>query len=428
MEKNKRNILIITAVILIGILALFFIIRLRNREPEQRVESGLGVAVETEKVSKEDFEIIYNYSGRVEYKDKKKISPRIGGEIREIYAAEGDKIKKGELLAKIDDREMQNNLNTAQAALREAELMLKKAELSSQNAANNLNESKAALKEAASDLKQWKNDYQRDKKLYEADAIAKAKFEQTKTQYEKSKARRERAEAAFKTAQNSLKIAEVEIENSKKRIEGSQNEVDNAQLKLSYTEIRSEIEGKLLAKYAEKGEMIGSMQPLFEYADSEEIELKSYVAMNDLADLKVGTELRVYFSSFPQKRFKTTIKEISPLADPQTMTTEVTAVLANLKNEIRDGMRAEVEFVAETKKDALIISNQAIFDYLSQPHVYRIENGRAERIKIERGITDGNYTVVKAGVKADDLLAVTNLNNLRDGVKVYLPEKEKGDD
>lgn len=428
MQKNKRNILIIAIIILVGLLSLFFIIRLKNKAPEETAETGLGVAVETEAVKKEDFEIIYNYSGRVEYKDKKKISPRIGGEIREIYLREGEEIKKGELLAKIDDREIKNNLSTAQAALQEAELMLKKAELSHENAVNNLNESKAALKEAASDFKQWQSDYRRDQKLYQADAIAKAKFEQTETQYLKSKARLERTEAAHKTAKNAVTIAAVDIENSKKRIERSQNEVDNAKLQISYTEIRAEIDGKLLEQYAEKGEMISSMQPLFATAVSEKIEIKSYVSMKDIVNLKPGSELRVYFSAFPAKNFKTTIKEISPISNPQTMTTEVTAVLANLEAEIRDGMTAEVDFVAERKKDVLLIPNQAVFNYLAEAHVYKIENGRAHRIKIATGMTDGNYTVVKSGVKEDDILAVSNINNLRDGVKVYLPQKENGAD
>ena len=127
MNKKAKMGLTILLIIIIGAAALIFIRQLKNREAQMDEEQNLGVPVETTEVKKDDFQIIYNYSGTVEYAGKRKISAQIGGAITDIYVEEGETLKKGDLLAKIEGQKLKNNLNSAQAAVKEAEIALKKA-------------------------------------------------------------------------------------------------------------------------------------------------------------------------------------------------------------------------------------------------------------------------------------------------------------
>ncbi|TDO94364.1 RND family efflux transporter MFP subunit [Halanaerobium saccharolyticum] len=428
MNKKAKMGLTILLIIIIGAAALIFIRQLKNREAQMDEEQNLGVPVETTEVKKDDFQIIYNYSGTVEYAGKRKISAQIGGEITDIYVEEGDEIKKGELLAKIDDEELKNNLNSAQAAVKEAKIALKKTKLSKEISENNLIESRAALNEAQSNYSQWKSDYERDKKLYQKNAIAEAKFEQTKTQFKKAAAQVERMKAAAASAEKSVEIAELNIKNSREKLKKAENEFENARLKLKDTEVKSPITAKVVREFAEEGEFTGVGQPLFEIAQPDRFEVKVQVGMQDLNKLKIGTKALISSPVLENENLKAEISEIASAADPRSRTTEVTISLKVNNLSLKDGDFVSAALVAESYKDVLIIPEKAIFNYQNKSYVYLIEEGKAVRKKIKRGASNGYYTIVKSSLAAGDKIAVSNLNDLQDNVKVYLSEQENGDD
>ena len=427
MNKKTKMVLTILLIIAIGAGALIFIRQLKNREPQVAEDEELGIAVETAEVQKDDFEIIYNYSGTVEYAGKRKISAQIGGEIINIYVREGQKVEKGELLAKTDDRELKNNLSSAETAVKEAEIALKKAELAKVVSKNNLVESKAVLKEAQSNYSQWQNDYERDKKLYQNNAIAEAKFEQTKTQFQKAAAQLERVEAALASSKKSVEIAGLDVETTAARLKKAKNELENARLKLKDTEVRSPISAEIVNEFAEAGEFTAAGQPLFEIAASDRIEIKVQVGMSDLNQLKIGTKALISSPALEQKEIEATISEIGSTADPKSRTTEVTLELKEKIN-LKDGAFVSAALIAEKLTDVLIVPEKAIFNYQAAPHVYLIKDGRAVRQKIETGATNGYQTVVKSSLSEGDQIAATNLNDLQDKTKVYLSEQENGDD
>lgn len=428
MKKKIKTSVIIVILIVIGIASLFFIRALRNREPQVAEENNLGVPVETAAVKKDDFEIIFKHSGTVKYLNRTKISPKIGGEITEIYVEEGDQVEAGQILAKIDDQELKNNLDSAQSAVEEAEIAVKKAEISKEISENNLRESRAALNEAQSNYSQWKSDYERDKKLYQKDAIAEAKFEQTKTQFEKAGAQLERMKAAAASAEKSVEIADLDIENSREKLKKAENELENARLKLKDTELRSPITAKVLRDFAEEGEVTGVGQPLFEIAQPERLEVKVQMGMKDLNKLKVGTKALISSPVLKQKNLEAEISEIASTADPKSRTTEVTINLKEKNLNLTDGSFVSAALVAESYEDVLIIPEKAIFEYQNEAHVYLIEEGKALRKKIETGAGNGYYTIVTSSLKEGDKIAVSNLNDLQDKQNVYLSEQENGDD
>ncbi|RAK08483.1 RND family efflux transporter MFP subunit [Halanaerobium saccharolyticum] len=428
MNKKAKMGLTILLIIIIGAAALIFIRQLKNRKLQMGEEQNLGVPVETTEVKKDDFQIIYNYSGTVEYAGKRKISAQIGGEITDIYVEEGETLKKGDLLAKIEDQKLKNNLNSAQAAVKEAENVLKKAKLSKEISENNLIESRAALNEAQSNYSQWKSDYNRDKKLYHKNAIAEAKFEQTKTQFKKAAAQIEKMKAAVASAEKSVEIAELNIKNSREKLKKAENEFENARLELKDTEIKSPITAKVVREFAEEGELIGVGQPLFEIARPERLEVKVQVGMKDLNKLKVGTKVLISFPALKNRNLEAEISEIDSTADLRSRTTEVTIIFKENNLTLKDGSFVAAALVAESYKDVIIIPERAIFNYQNKSHVYLIEEGKAVRKKIKKGASNGYFTIVRSSLAPGDKIAVSNLNDLQDKQKVYLSEQENGDD
>ena len=431
MKKNIKKYLLIALIIVLGIAALLFIIQLRNREAEKREKLDLGVAVETYQLKEADLEISLNYSGTVSYLNKARISPKIAGEIIDIYVEEGQEVEAGEVLAKLDDRELKNNLSKAEMAKQEAELAYRKAELSLENSKNNLEQSKAALNEAKSDLVQWRKDYQRDKKLYEEDVIAKVKFEQTATQYQKVRSRVQSMEAAVKSARTAIKIAESDLEIIQSQLSRAESELNNAGIRLENTEIKAPFSGVILDKIAEKGEFAASSQPLFMASKSLDlVEIESYIGMNDLSKIDLGTEAEITFSNLKGEKYRAEISEISPISNPQNRTTKIKFKVENREQHLKDGMAASVKIIAERFENELILPEKAVFEFRDQAHVYVIKDSKAEFRKVELGSSDGHSTVVKSGLEENEIVAISNINELRDGAAVYLgrEKNENGDD
>jgi len=428
MKKKIKTSVIIVILIVIGISALLFIRALRNREPQVAEEKKLGVPVETAVVKKDNFEIVFKHSGTVKYLNRTKLSSQIGGEITEIYVEEGDQVEAGQILAKIDDQELKNNLDSAQSGVEEAEINFEKVKLAKLVAENNHLESKAALREAQSDWQQWQNDYQRDKKLYQADAIAEAKFEQTKTQYQKAQARLERMKSSVSSAEKAVEIAELDIDSAEKKLEKSKNELKNADLKLKDSEIKAPSSSRIINSYIEVGENVGTAHVIFETAHTNVLEISAELGMKELRQVNPGTKAVIYYGQNDQNIIESEISKIDQASDPISRTTEVTIPVSNENNEFRDGDFAAVEITAESVNDALIIPNKAIFNFKGEPHVYLIRDGKAERIKIETGLSDGYFTVVKDGLNEEDQIAVTNINDLQNDTAVYLFRRENGDD
>ncbi|ADQ14206.1 efflux RND transporter periplasmic adaptor subunit [Halanaerobium hydrogeniformans] len=431
MKKNFKKYLIIALIIIVGIAALLLIIQLRNREAEKREELDLGVPVETYQLRKDDLEIILNYSGTVSYLNKARIFPQTQGEIIDIYVEEGQNIEAGEVLAKLDDREIRNNLSQAEMAKQETELAYKKAELSLENSKNNLVQSRAALNEAKSDLEQWRKDYQRDKKLYEEDVIARVKFEQKENQYLKARSRVESLEAALNIARTAITIAESDLEIRESQLNRAESELENARIRLDNTEVKAPFSGIILDKISEKGEMAASSQPIFLVSKSvEQIEVESHIGMSDLNKIAIGTEAEITFSNLKGEKFRTEISEISPISNPQNRTPKIKFKIDNREQVLKDGMAASLKIIADKIENELIIPNQAIFEFRDQAHVYVIKDSQAELRKIEPGISDGHSTVVEGGLNENEIVAVSNINELRDGAAVYLRSEqiENGDD
>ncbi len=454
MRKKIISIFIIIAVVAGTGVAIFKIKQLKKAKPVIQEKVSVGVPVESYLVKLDNIKVKYNYTGTVKYEDKIKISPQIMGMVKEIFVEEGEKIKKDQLLARLDDRELRtalkeaqnkimeskNRISSSQIGIKEAELGIKKAEVSLSDARNNLNEVEASINEAKADFDHWKSEYDRDKRLFEKNAIAEAKYDQTKTQFDKARARLERLKTSKESVQDKIELARLEIDHMQMKYKAAKNELkqakiqfklaknreDRAETQLSYTKLYAPIDGVVLDEMVEAGEIVGTTQPLFNIAATEPIEVHSSVGSKDLSFLNEGTPAQIEFDSLPGRVYETKINEISTMTDPNSHTTVVKFVLSNQNGMLRDGMFASVKIIPQSRNNVLSVPREAIFTYKGKPHVYVITAGKAERKTVKTGLSDGDFIEIKEGLKKGEKIAISNLNDLRDGVKVYLDGQMDG--
>jgi HlyD family secretion protein len=299
---------------------------------------------------------------------------RISGMIEELRFDEGDSVKEGDLIARLDDRELRDRRNKAEASLRTEESgvrqLLIAIELEERNsrgliaqARANLTASQARLNEllagsrpqeieearaemdrASSELKKLTLDWERAQRLYAAQSIskrewdtAKAAFEMAQAQYQRAREqydlvkegpRKETIEAARSKeaeARAALKVAEAttlkvealkqELETTRARVEAARAELDLAETLLKEAKLYAPISGIVLTKSMERGEIALPGSSLLTLGDLKKVWLRAYINETDLGRVKLGQPVKIFTDTYPGKAYPGRIAFISDKAE-----------------------------------------------------------------------------------------------------------------
>ncbi|WP_456433440.1 HlyD family secretion protein [Thermosulfuriphilus sp.] len=215
------------------------------------------------------------------------VASRVPGRIKEIFFSEGQEIKQGSLLARLEDAELLARERQAQAVLAEARARY-------QIAQANLEKLEAAFNKA-------QKDYQRYVSLRQKGIVSQGEFE--------------RVELQFRSTKADLKAARKGLQAAREAISGAQAALAEVRALLDYTRIKAPISGAILRKIANVGEMVSAGSPICLMADLDGIYLKAYVPERQIGLLALGQEARIYVDAFPDKAFPAWVGYISRRAE-----------------------------------------------------------------------------------------------------------------
>lgn len=312
-------------------------------------------------------------TGKLEAFKKVQVGAQVSGQIEKMYVSIGDHVSAGQVLAEIDPRTWQNQLNIAQARLSGdlAQLNSKKAQLA-----------------------QAKQDLVRQKALYEVGAIAQKALQA--------------AQIAHQTTQNELtQISE--------QIKQSQINVDTAKLNLGYTKLIAPIEGTVIAAPAEAGQTLNANQNtpnVVTIAQLDKMTVKTEVSEADV--VRVKPNMPAYFTLLgnQEKKYQATLRRIDPAPQAVSDNGNISANSAiyyyglfdvpNPDGVLRIGMTANVVINVQAAHNVLIIPVNMLPNPGSQRHqtVYVLQaNGEVEQREVTLGISDGIQIQVLSGLQ-----------------------------
>lgn len=393
MRLNKKIILIIFFIAASGIAGLVWYKRLNDT-------SSRKIAI----------------SGNIELTEVN-IAFKTTGKLIELFVKEGDSVKKGMVLARLEKEQLLHQRDRASAVLASAESVLaqlqtaiqyeketingqieqRKAELNQAEAqfrelqkgfrSQEIEQAKALANKARTEHGLAKEDWERTQILYESKNISSAQYEQFKMRYESSTAslkqaeeqlalvvegsRKEDIEAAHAQvdrARASLKLTEalrLELKRKKQELEARKAEIDRTGAELAIVESQLEdtiavspIDGVVLVKAAEAGEILAAGTPVVAIGDLAHPWLRGYISERDLGRVKHGSRVKVITDSFPDKIYQGQLSYISPEAEftpKQIQTPEERIKLVyrikididNPNHELKLNMPADAEILIE---------------------------------------------------------------------------------
>jgi HlyD family secretion protein len=271
-----------------------------------------GIEVTTEKVQLRTITESVNASGKVYPEIEVKVSPDISGEIVNLYVEEGDKVTKGQILAKIYADIYSSQRDQVTASVNQVKAQYENV--------------KAALSGMKTSYENTKASYERYKKLFADKIVSRAEFEQTEQAYRS-------AESAYNSAKETIKSGEAQIQ-------GANAQLARAEKDLARTIITCPMDGIVSLMNVKKGErVVGTAQmtgtEMLRVADMKSIEVRVDVGENDITKVKLGDTALVEVDAYNNRKFKGVVYKIANPITSATSGAASTTEVANYKVHIR---------------------------------------------------------------------------------------------
>lgn len=321
-----------------------------------------------------------------------KIGARATGEIVKMKVKIGDRVKKGELIALIDDREILMSIEQQKASLSAARNTLSQIELTYPE----------RIREAKANYEYAKVNYEREQELLKREFTTVDAVDKAKSQFEATGAILKRFQDEYKTQE---KIAKANIEDITAKLK--QNETI-----LTYTKIYAPIDGVVSDVTAQEGETVVTglqVANLVTVLDPTSLEMWIYVDETDIGRAKVGQQVEYYVDTFPDKLFKGTIEKIYPQPVIKDNIVYYLAIVKVTKDDTRflkPEMTTHINIIFDEKSNILIAPNAAIKFEKGKQIAYKVTGpNRVQKVELKIGIRGEENTEIISGIKEGDVVA-----------------------
>ncbi len=192
-----------------------------------------------------------------------------------------------------------------------------------------------------------------------------------------------------------------------------------ATLELSYTTVLAPISGVIASRSIKDGNFVQINTPIFRIVDTSQLEATLNVPERELATLKAGQPAVLAVDAMPGKTFVGKVDRVSPVVDSGSGTFRV--VLAFVGGGVlQPGMFGRIKIDYDQRADALVVPRSALLDDENDPAVFAIRNGKAARVPVKLGYTDGAWAEIRTGLKPGDQVVTAGKVALREGSVVQV--------
>jgi RND family efflux transporter MFP subunit len=299
---------------------------------------------------------------------------RVDGQVLTLTVDAGDAVYAGQVLAQIDDRLLLGEVDEA-----EAELGARQAEV--EKARFDLAETQARVAEAI---------VARDRARADAD-----RFEQLARDGAVSQQQAEIERAAFETAQQTVFAIEEQVSSRERTIATAEQRVaaqaaivDRTRERLSYATVISPLDGVVIDRVVESGDVVRTGDALLDLGDFSTVQVQIEVADRDRDKIELGQPVTIQLDAFPGRNFEGRIARIFPIADPVARLIPVEITLSDPRGEMSGGLLARVSLTNQSKHQSVVIPRSAIeVSADGKPVVFVVEGNARETKAIARPVT-----------------------------------------
>ena len=357
-----------------------------ERKAQKRPEDAIVVnVVKAEHITMLDERV---YSGTTQAWSSYDIDPEISAKLVSLKFDIGDKIKKGDLIAQLDDSNYDQSVRQAQAELEVA---------------------KAKDVEVKALLKLRKSQYDRLKLLHERNATSDSEFEN--------------AESAMKVQEAALVQSDANIQNCEARLAAAKVKLDNTKI---FAEWNSGSDIRHVGdRYVDEGTLVSPGKPILKIIEIDRIKARIPIIERDFRFLQVGQRAEVTTDAYPGETFEGTVEMISNELAESTRTLVAILSIPNIDFRLRPGMFVRVRIVLSEHRNTQAIPPNAILTRNDQRGVFMIDptDQTAKFVPVQTGLETRNRVEITSPVfKDNDLIVTVGNHMLENGKQVEISQ------
>ena len=336
---------------------------------------------------------LLNASGYVVAQRKAAVASKITAQLLELTVEEGSRVKKGDIIARLEGADAAAARDQARASLSVA---------------------RYSLDQARAELEDAKVTYERERGLLTREYTTKASFDAAEARYRKAAAGVSGAESAVKAAEAALEAARVNVE---------------------YTLVRAPFDAVVLTKNADIGDIVtplgaaaNAKAAVVTIADMNSLQVEADVSESNLELVKAGQACEIQLDALPDKRFRGVVHMVIPTADRTKATVMVKVRFVDIDPRVLPEMSAKVAFLSKPvgageETPRTTINPAAVASRGDKSIAFVVMDGVAQEREIATGEKLGDLLVVTGGVKAGDRVVLNPPKGLKTGSRVKQAEK-----
>jgi RND family efflux transporter MFP subunit len=318
------------------------------------------------------------------------VVPKVNGRVDAVNVKLGDSVRRGQMIAKVEDSEIQEQVRGAEASFQVAQ---------------------ATIRQRDADLKLAKTNLDRSRSLVERQLLPQQTFDDTQARYEAAVAQ--------------LDLARAQFEQAKARL-------DELRITLANTRILSPVDGFVGKRFVDAGAFVGPNSPVASVVDIRTVRMVANLVEKDVKRVPVGTTAAVEVDAFPGETFSGRVSRMAPVFDPATRTAEMEIEVPNARFRLKPGMYARVQLTVETRDNALTVPRNAVIDFDGKQGVFVAGASAAgtaggaatppamtaKFVPVQLGIRDGEHIEIRSGIQDGARVITSGAGALKDGDRI----------
>ena len=307
------------------------------------------------------------------------VAPRVQGRLISISVDMGDPVRRGQTIARVEDREIAEQVRQAEASMEV---------------------SKATIRQREADLKVAELNFDRSKNLFERQLLAKQALDDAESRYLAAVAQVDLAKA--QQAQNDARLQELRFN-------------------LNNTIIASPVDGFIGKRNVDPGAMVNTNTAIASVVDISRLKLVVNVVEKDLRMVTAGDVGIVEVDAYPGEKFNGRIARVAPVLDPATRTASIEIEIPNPGYRLKPGMYARITLTVEERKNVLVAPKSAVIDFEDKRGVWMpTEENRARFAPVELGIEGPETIEILSGLKEGDQFVTTGATAVRNNDQLVI--------
>jgi multidrug efflux pump subunit AcrA (membrane-fusion protein) len=324
----------------------------------------------------------------------------------------GDRVRAGQLLLKLDDREARLEVERAAATLQASREALERTRQVLESTRANLERQRAVLADAKLNLQRFQG-------LFAEGAVSASQRDGAQMQYDV-------AVASLASAEAQVESDRAAVKNAGANVEQAGAALDLARKRLRDTDVSSPIDGVVRKRFVNLGETFKEKTPLLALVATAALKLQGDVPERFAPQIAPGHAVQVSVEAYPDQVFPGRITRVSPAVDVESRSFSVEASVPNPRGLLKPGFFAKVSILVARDRNVPFVPEEAVAAFAGIVKVYVISGGVAEERRVRIGQrVDGRIEILE-GLRVGESVATSNLGQLATGTAVTVQTGSRG--